>query len=102
MGFGATRAMARQLVSHRAILVNNKVVNIPSYSLKPGDVVSVKEKTQKQLRIQGALDLAEAKPKCGWLVVEPSNFTGTFKYIPARSDLPLDINEKLIVELYSK
>lgn len=102
MGFGATRAMARQLVSHCAILVNGEVVNIPSYSLKPGDVVSVKEKARKQLRIQGALDLAQSGPKCSWLMVEPSEFTGTFKNLPERSDLPSDINEKLIVELYSK
>ena len=102
MGFGATRAESRQLVSHRGILVNDKPVNIPSYLLAPGDVVSVRGKSQKQLRIQSALTLTQAKAGCNWLEVEPSEFKGTFKQAPDRSDLPPDINEKLIVELYSK
>lgn len=102
MGFGATRAMARQLVSHRAILVNGKVVNIPSYLVSPGDVISIKERAKTQLRIQNALTLAQARQGCGWLEVDISNLTGTFKNVPERMDLPPDINEKLIVELYSK
>lgn len=102
MGFGATRAMARQLVSHRAILVNGNVVNIPSYSLMPGDVISIKDRAKQQLRIQGALALAQARPSCSWLEVEAADLKGTFKQVPERTDLPPDINEKLIVELYSK
>jgi len=102
MGFGSTRAEARQLVSHRAILVNGKTVNIPSYSVMPGDVVSVKENAKKQLRIQAALTLAQSRPSCSWLEVDLNELKGLFKQIPERSDLPVDINEKLIVELYSK
>jgi small subunit ribosomal protein S4 len=102
MGFGATRAMARQLVSHRAILVNGKIVNIPSYLVSPGDVISIKERAKTQLRIQNALTLAQARQSCSWLEVDVSNLTGTFKNMPERMDLPPDINEKLIVELYSK
>lgn len=102
MGFGATRAEARQLVSHCAILVNGKVVNIPSYSLSPNDEISLKERAKKQLRIQGALALSQAKPATGWLEVDVNELKGVFKAIPERSDLPSDIYEKLIVELYSK
>lgn len=102
MGFGATRAEARQLVSHRTILVNGKVVNIPSYTLSPGDQVSVKENARKQLRIQGALALAQAKPSCGWLEIDVNDLKGVFKQVPEMTDLPPDINVKLIVELYSK
>lgn len=102
MGFGSTRAEARQLVSHKTILVNGKVVNIPSYSLMPGDVVSVKEVSKKQLRIQSALILAQSRPVCSWLDVDFNALSGILKLIPERTDLPLDINEKLIVEFYSK
>ncbi|MDR3492604.1 MAG: 30S ribosomal protein S4 [Gammaproteobacteria bacterium] len=102
MGFGSTRAEARQLVSHRAILVNNKTVNIPSYELMPGDVISIKESKKSQLRIQGALALSQAKPSCSWIDVDQGELKGTFKQQPDRSDLPSDIVEKLIVELYSK
>lgn len=102
MGFGSTRAEARQLVSHRAILVNGKIVNIPSYMLLPGDVVTIKEGAKTQLRIQAALTLAQAKSICGWIDVDSTEMKGTFKTIPDRSDLPSEINEKLIVELYSK
>src|SRR5579872_5042148 len=98
MGFGSTRAEARQLVSHRAILVNGKSVNIPSYSLMPGDIVSIKENAKRQLRIQSALTLAQSRPSCGWLEVDLNELKGLFKQVPERSDLPLDINEKLIVE----
>lgn len=102
MGFGATRSEARQLVSHRAIMVNGKVVNIPSYSLMPGDVVSVKDSAKKQLRIQSAIALSQSRPSCSWLEVDLNELKGLFKQIPDRSELPFDINEKLIVELYSK
>jgi small subunit ribosomal protein S4 len=102
MGFGSTRAEARQLVSHRAITVNGKLVNIPSYELMPGDVVSVRENKKKQLRIQGALALSQSKAPCSWVEVDQTELKGTFKAAPDRADLPSDIIEKLIVELYSK
>lgn len=102
MGFGSTRAEARQLVSHTSILVNGKVVNIPSYLLSPGDVVSVREGSKAQTRIQSALALSQARPTCDWLEVDGTAFTGTFKNAPDRDRLPPDINEQLIVELYSK
>lgn len=102
MGFGATRAMARQLVSHRAVLVNGKNVNIPSYSVCPGDEISIKERSKQQSRIQNSLTLAQARPGCTWLEVDVSGLKGVFKQLPDRTDLPPDINEKLIVELYSK
>src|SRR3989338_3403200 len=102
MGFGSTRAESRQLVSHRSILVNGKVVNIPSYLVSPGDVVSIREGAKTQLRIQSALTLSQARPACDWLEVDTTTFTGTFKNAPDRDRLPPDINEQLIVELYSK
>lgn len=102
MGFGSTRAEARQLVTHCAVLVNGRVVNIPSHSLMPGDVVTIKEKAKGQLRIQGALTLAQTRAGCSWLEVDANELSGTFKTVPERSDLPSDILEKLIVELYSK
>lgn len=102
MGFGATRAEARQLVNHKGITVNGKVVNIPSYMVAPGDVVGVREAAKQQLRVQSALALAQARPTCDWLEVDASAFSGTFKNAPDRDRLPADINEQLIVELYSK
>ena len=102
MGFGATRAEARQLVNHRSILVNGKVVNIPSYLVSPGDVVSVREGAKSQIRIQSSLTLSQARPSCDWLEVDSTAFTGTFKSTPDRDRLPPDINEQLIVEFYSK
>ena len=102
MGFGATRAEARQLVSHRSILVNGRVVNIPSYELSPGDVISIKDKAKAQLRIQAALALSQSKPQNSWIDIDGADLKGTFKQYPERSDLPSDIIEKLIVELYSK
>lgn len=102
MGFGSTRAEARQLVSHRCVMVNGKVVNIPSCLLSPGDVVSIREGARTQLRIQSALTLAQARPSCDWLEVDAAEFSGTFKNPPDRDRLPPDINEQLIVELYSK
>lgn len=102
MGFGSTRAESRQLVSHCCILVNGEVVNIPSYLVSAGDVVSVREAAKTQLRIQSALTLAQARAACDWVEVDATTFTGTFKNIPDRDRLPADINEQLIVELYSK
>jgi small subunit ribosomal protein S4 len=102
MGFGATRAESRQLVSHKAILVNGQVVNIPSYQVKPGDVVSLREKAKKQLRVQSALALAAQRGEPEWLEVSAEKLEGTFKALPDRQDLSSEINENLIVELYSK
>jgi small subunit ribosomal protein S4 len=102
MGFGSTRAEARQLVSHKSILVNDRPVNIPSYQVRPGDVVSIREKAKNQLRIKGALELAGSRAPIEWVDVDANKMTGTFKALPERTDLPADINENLIVELYSK
>ena len=102
MGFGSTRAEARQLVNHKAIMVNGAVVNIPSYVVTADDVVSVREKSRKQARISEALALAEQIGLPDWVEVNPSKFEGIFKAVPERSDLPPDINEQLVVELYSK
>jgi small subunit ribosomal protein S4 len=102
MGFGATRAEARQLVSHKAILVNGKSVNIPSYQVKPNDVVSVREKSKSQARIAESLQLAEQSGYPQWISVDPKKLEGVFKSIPERSDLSAEINESLIVELYSR
>ncbi len=102
MGFGATRAEARQMVSHKAIMVNGRVVNIASYQVSPNDVISVREKAKKQSRIKAALELAEQREKPTWLEVDAAKMEGVFKRIPERTDLSADINEHLIVELYSK
>ena len=102
MGFGASRSEARQLVRHNAILVNGKKVNIPSYQVKPSDIVSVQEKRKNQLRIKGSLDAAKQRGFSEWLAVDVEKMEGTFKQQPERSELPSDINEQLIVELYSK
>ncbi|ALU43423.1 small subunit ribosomal protein S4 [Pseudoalteromonas rubra] len=102
MGFASTRAEARQLVSHKAIMVNGRVVNIPSFVVTPEDVVVIREKSKKQARIIAALELAEQREKPTWVEVDGSKMEGTFKRLPERSDLSADINEQLIVELYSK
>ncbi len=102
MGFGATRAEARQLVSHKAIEVNGKVVSIPSYEVSAEDVVSIREKAKKQVRIQGALALAEQYGFVDWVEVDLKAMKGNFKRVPDRADLPAEINEQLVVELYSK
>ncbi|MCZ6470986.1 MAG: 30S ribosomal protein S4 [Gammaproteobacteria bacterium] len=102
MGFGSTRAEARQLVSHKAIMVNGKIVNVASYVVRPSDVVSVREKSRKQARILESMSLAEQIGFPDWIDVNHSLFEGTFKAFPLRSELPPDINEQLIVELYSK
>ncbi len=102
MGFASTRAEARQLVSHKAVVVNGQVVNIPSFKVRPEDVVSVREKAKKQARIGAALELAEQREKPVWIEVDNSKLEGAFKRLPERSDLSAEINEQLIVELYSK
>jgi len=102
MGFGATRAEARQLVSHKGILVNGRVVNIPSYQVSEDDHVEVREPAKKQVRVQNALALAEQYGFPDWVEVDTKGLKGVFKRVPDRSDLPADINESLIVELYSK
>ena len=102
MGFGSTRAEARQLVSHKAICVNGNAVNIPSYQVKPGDVVSIREKSKKQVRIVEALALAEQIGMPAWVQVDAKKMEGAYKSVPERSDLAGDINEQLVVEFYSK
>lgn len=102
MGFGSTRAESRQIVSHRQITVNGQVVNIASYQVKAGDVVAVREKAKNQLRIKSALELAAQRAPVEWVEVDSSKMEGTLKSLPERSDLSADINEHLIVELYSK
>lgn len=102
MGFGATRAEARQVVSHRSITVNGQVVNVASYQVKAGDVIAVREKAKNQLRIKAALDLAAQRAPVEWVEVDAGKMEGTYKAAPERSDLSADINEHLIVELYSK
>ncbi len=102
MGFGSTRAEARQLVSHKAILVNGSSVNIPSFLVKPGDTVSIKENSQKQVRIQESLSLSEQVGFPGWVEVNAKKMEGLYKSMPERSELYSDINEQLVVEFYSK
>jgi small subunit ribosomal protein S4 len=102
MGYGTTRSESRQLVSHKAIMVNGTVVNIPSYQVKAGDVVSVREKAKKQIRIQDSLSVADQVGFPEWVEVDMKKLEGTFKAAPERDELPAEINESLIVELYSK
>ncbi len=102
MGFGATRAEARQLVSHKAIAVNGQRVNIPSYQVRPQDVVAVTGKAKDQLRVQAALQLAAQRAPVDWVNVDSEKKEGEFRRLPDRSELPQEINENLIVELYSK
>ncbi|PJI48489.1 MAG: 30S ribosomal protein S4 [Pseudomonas sp.] len=102
MGFGSTRSESRQLVSHKTISVNGQTVNVPSYQVKAGDVVAVREKSKNQLRIAQALDLCAQRGRVEWVDVDSDKKAGTFKSVPARADLSADINENLIVELYSK
>jgi small subunit ribosomal protein S4 len=102
MGLGSTRAEARQLVSHRTIMVNGKILNVPSAMMKAGDVISTTEKAKTQLRVVDALQLAEKVGFPRWVEVDPKKVTGTFKGAPDRSEFAQDINESLVVELYSK
>lgn len=102
MGFGSTRAESRQLVSHKSITVNGGIVNIASYQVKPNDIVAVGEKSRGQLRIQAALQLSAQRGQVDWVEVSAEKMEGTFKRLPDREELPAEINENLIVELYSK
>ena len=102
MGFGSTRAESRQLVGHNAVLVNGSKVNIASYQVSVGDVISLREKAKKQFRVQSALQLASQRGESSWLNVNSEKMEGTFIRNPDREDLPSEINENLIVELYSK
>jgi small subunit ribosomal protein S4 len=102
MGFATTRAEARQLVSHRAITVNGESVNIPSYQCKAGDVIALREKAQKQARIQQALQIRGQIGFPDWVEVDEKKFSGVLKALPERGEILPDINESLVVELYSK
>ena len=103
MGFAVTRPAARQLVSHRGITVNGKSVNLPSYAVKAGDAIALSEKAQKQMRVKESLTVSEQMNLMpSWVEVDSNKFAGVFKAVPDRADLPSDINEALIVELYSK
>jgi small subunit ribosomal protein S4 len=102
MGFGSTRAEARQLVSHKSILVNGKVANVASYNCNAGDVISIREKAKKQQRIKDALELCKQREDNEWVSVDAKSLQGTIKSIPERSSLSAEIQENLIVELYSK
>jgi len=102
MGFGSTRAEARQLVSHKAILLNGNVANIPSMQVRPGDVIAIREKAKKQARIQESLGLVAQSGAASWVSVDAGKLEGTFKQVPDRDDIGGDINESLIVELYSR
>ena len=102
MGFGSTRAEARQVVSHRQITINGQVVNIASFKVQAGDVVAVREKAKNQLRVKSALTLASQRAPIEWVSVDAGKMEGVYKSVPERSELSADINEQLIVELYSK
>jgi small subunit ribosomal protein S4 len=102
MGFGASRSEARQLVRHNAILVNSKRTNIPSYQLRANDVVEIVSSSKEQLRVKAALEAAEQRGFPEWLDVDAKAMKGTYKAVPERSELPSDINEHLVVALYSK
>ena len=102
MAFGSTRSESRQLVAHNAILVNGKKVNIASYRVLENDIISIREKSKKQLRIQAALQISSQRSSVDWIEVDANTMAGTFKRYPDRSELTAEINENLIVELYSK
>nr|VFK02302.1 MAG: small subunit ribosomal protein S4 [Candidatus Kentron sp. H]VFK02576.1 MAG: small subunit ribosomal protein S4 [Candidatus Kentron sp. H]VFK05307.1 MAG: small subunit ribosomal protein S4 [Candidatus Kentron sp. H] len=102
MGFAVSRSESRQLVRHNGVTVNGKKTNIPSYQLRPGDVVALDEKARKQLRVQAAMDIAQQRVASEWLDVNAKEFEGIFKTRPERGNLPAEINENLVVELYSK
>lgn len=102
MGFASTRAEARQLVAHKAILVNERVVNIASYLVSPGDIIAIRQKAKAQGRIQAAIALSEQRTSCDWITVDAVSFKGTFNTMPTLDDLSADFNVNLVVELYSK
>lgn len=102
MGFGVSRTESRQLIRHNGITVNGGKVNIPSYQVSAGDVIAVAEKSREQLRVKSAVELAEQRGFPEWLTVDAKKLEGTFKSVPERSELPSEIQEQLVVELYSK
>jgi len=102
MGFAASRTEARQLVRHNGVVVNGQKANIPSYQVSPNDSIAVSEKAKNQLRVKSALEFAQQRGLVDWVEVDPSKMQGLFKNVPERSDLPAEINESLVVELYSK
>jgi small subunit ribosomal protein S4 len=102
MGFGVSRSEARQLVRHNAITINGEKVNIPSYQVSASDVIAIREASKSQIRIKASLELAEQHGFSDWVEVDAAKMTGTYKHVPERSELPSEINEHLIVELYSK
>jgi small subunit ribosomal protein S4 len=102
LGFASTRAEARQLVSHKAVAVNGAAVNIPSYQLSSGDLISLRDKAKNQKRVKEAMDISSSRPECEWLEVNKTDFSGVFSSAPEREFLDSDINENLIIELYSK
>jgi small subunit ribosomal protein S4 len=102
MGFGGSRSEARQVVRHNAILVNGKRVNIPSFLVRPGDTIEVAQAAREHLRIKAAAEAAESRGVPEWLEVDAKALKGKFKSLPARADLPQNINESLVIELYSK
>ncbi|AZG06925.1 30S ribosomal protein S4 [Pigmentiphaga sp. H8] len=102
MGFGSTRAEARQLVSHKALMLNGHTANVPSIIVKAGDVITIREKAKKQARIQEALQLASSQGMPQWVSVDATKLEGTFKQAPDRADVARDINESMVVELYSR
>jgi len=102
MGYASTRAEARQLVSHKAVLVNDQLTNIPSYQVQAGDIVSIRDKAKKQQRVVDALSVTEQYGFPGWVEVNIKEMIGTFKSLPDRADLGSDMNEQVVVELYSK
>jgi small subunit ribosomal protein S4 len=102
MGFATTRAEARQLVNHKAIEVNGRVVSIPSYQVSAGDTIAVREKARQQTRIQSAMEIAGQVGRPDWVDVDDKKMTGVLKALPERDDILPDINENLVVELYSK
>ncbi len=102
MGFASTRAEARQLVAHKGVLVNDQIVNIPSFLVKSGDVVSIRQKAKAQGRVQAAIALSEQRASCDWLTVDLSSFKGTFTTLPTLNEISADYNVNLVVELYSK
>lgn len=102
MGFASTRAEARQLVSHRAILVDGRAVNIPSYQVQPGDTIEIRERAKKQLRVSAALALASERPNCEWLEVDSKKMSGVYKVKPDADQLPTEFKINLVVEYYSR
>lgn len=102
LGFASTRAEARQLVSHKAVAVNGAAVNIPSYQLSSGDLISLRDKAKNQKRVKEAMDISSSRPECEWLEINKTDFSGVFSSAPEREFLDSDINENLIIELYSK